>query len=131
MKSRYAMHPIKPKPTPSVESTKIKKNNTTHHYRHQLLYLYVIKALKILENKLNYQSYLLFEKWYTTTNNEWIVCKCSDNIHFIPKFEIYTNETLIITLPNCHEIYNQFFHSFWNKTLLNLIKVLNSYGCCC
>ena len=52
-------------------------------------------------------------------------------------YEIYTNDTpafriryFLWMLPNNHELYTTYFHSFQNITVSNLINILTSYDVC-
>ena len=60
----------------------------------------------------------------------------NDDIHSVPKYEIYTNDTLAFKiryflwmLPSNHEIYT-YSHSFQNVTVSNLITILTSHDVC-
>ena len=75
--------------------------------------------------------------WEIVHTNDNIVFKYNDDIHSVPKYGIYTNDTLAFRiryflwmLPNNHELYTTSFHSFQNITVSNLINILTSYDVC-
>ena len=93
-----------------------------------------------------YQTYDEFRKriqtlpscWDICLHDNYIVFQCKDNVHSVPKFEIFTDPSLSLTvryllwcLPDNNEICVKYDHSFKNVTVSNLINDLNSYGVCC
>ena len=76
--------------------------------------------------------------WDICLHDNYTVLQCKDNIHSVPKFEIFADPSLSFTvkyflwcLPGNHDICIKYDHSFKNVTVSNLIKDLNSYGVCC
>ena len=89
------------------------------------------------EFKKRIASLKLPSSWEIVHNNGNIVFKFNDDIHSVPKYEIYTNDTLAFKiryflwmLPSNHEIYTNYSHSFQNVTVSNLITILTSYDVC-
>ena len=89
------------------------------------------------EFKKRIASLKLPSSWEIVHNNDNIVFKYNDDIHHVPKYEIYTNDTLAFKiryflwmLPSNHEIYTTYSHSFQNVTVSNLITILTSYDVC-
>ena len=76
--------------------------------------------------------------WKIVNNyNVDIVFKYFDSVHTLPMYEVFTNDTLIFKIryfswliPNNHEIYTNYSHSFNNITVSNLVKVLSNYNIC-
>ena len=71
------------------------------------------------EFKKRIASLKLPSSWEIVHNNDNIVFKFNDDIHSVPKYEIYTNDTLAFKiryflwmLPSNHEIYTTYSHSF-------------------
>ena len=53
-----------------------------------------------------------------------------DQIHSVPKFEIYVEESLNFTVPVEHELYSLYKQSVKNITLSNLVSCLSSHKLC-
>lgn len=75
--------------------------------------------------------------WEIENRQDDTVFRFFDNVHSVPKFEIYTNDTLEFKiryfswlLPTNHEIYNYNSQSFNGITVSNLIKELSSFDTC-
>ena len=76
--------------------------------------------------------------WKIVNNyNVDIVFKYFDSVHTLAMYEVFTNDTLIFKIryflwliPNNHEIYTNYSHSFNNITVSNLVKVLSNYNMC-
>ena len=66
-----------------------------------------------------------------------VVISCFSTDHVLPKFEIFTDESLKFfirvygwMLPDDHEVYTLFDHSFLNVTLSDLIKMIQKHHLC-
>ena len=66
-----------------------------------------------------------------------VVISCFSTDHVLPKFEIFTDESLKFfirvygwMLPDDHEVYTLFDRSFLNVTLSDLIKMIQKHHLC-
>ena len=75
--------------------------------------------------------------WNLSITEKQIVFTCTDDIHIVPIFEIYADETLTFyiradlwKLPINYIIYTEYSQSLKNITASNLIKILLSFEIC-
>ena len=80
---------------------------------------------------------LKLHDWETSITSTIAYFNLKDDLHLVPKFEIYVDQHLSFTirfflwrLPNKHEIYSQYNGSLKNITLSNIIKTLLNYYVC-
>ena len=86
-------------------------------------------SIRILGLKLN--------DWNIHNAGKYISCTFSDNIHMVPKYEIYVDENLSFTLrvllwsvPASHDLYTSNQFSMKNITLSHLINNIKLYSIC-
>ena len=79
----------------------------------------------------------LQSSWNLSITEKQIVFTCIGEIHIVPIFEIYADETLTFyirtylwKLPINHIIYTEYSQSLKNITASNLIKILQSFEIC-
>ena len=73
--------------------------------------------------------------WDVNVSDTFFKLNKMGNIHTVPKYKIYINDSLSFTiriflwlLSDNHEIYLQLKRSMFNTTISNLISILLSYG---
>ena len=80
---------------------------------------------------------LKLHNWEISITSNVAYFSLKDDLHLVPKFEIYVDEHLYFTirfclwrLPNNHEIYSQYGGSLKDITLSNIINTLLNYHVC-
>lgn len=75
--------------------------------------------------------------WELCITSSFVRFSLKDDVHLVPKFEIFVDELLSFTIrfytwriPNNHQIYSHYGGSLKNITVSNFIKILQNYYVC-
>ena len=124
----------------SVSTTKCRDSTISLQQKRES---YVLSEIKV---KTAYKSYEDFKSrvaslklngWQTSSHENYMSFFYYDQIHSVPKYEIYVDECLSYSLrcllwsiPKKHELYHMFNNSVENTTIYNLCSLLSSSKLC-